>query len=142
MELTLRSWTHTHESRRRTIQKNDVTNAVAKNEAFDFLVDIVPREEIRACRLDCSSSPAIRGAKSTRTEFQTTAPSAVTYSLPSASPPSVNLDSSIFHHSTDSDKLSSGRPDFSLNHSNDLYDTSHYPNVHSLISRSLDCKYS
>lgn len=138
----MRSWTHTHENRRRTIQKNDVTVAVAKNDAFDFLIDIVPREETRVRQLDVSSVPIIRGVKNMRTEFPMMTSSAVTYSLPTTSPPSVHLDSSIYHHSTDSDKLSSGRTDISLPHSNDIYDASHYSNVHSLISRSLDCKYS
>lgn len=45
-ELTLRAWIHTEENRRKTIQKSDIAQAVSKNEVFDFLIDIVPREEI------------------------------------------------------------------------------------------------
>ncbi|CAF3991292.1 unnamed protein product [Rotaria magnacalcarata] len=44
-ELTLRSWIHTEESKRRTLQRNDVAMAITKYEQFDFLIDIVPREE-------------------------------------------------------------------------------------------------
>jgi len=44
-ELTLRAWIHTEESKRRTLQRNDVATAITKYEQFDFLIDIVPREE-------------------------------------------------------------------------------------------------
>ena len=44
-ELTIHSWLQTEESRRRTLQRNDVAAAIAKNELYDFLIDIVPREE-------------------------------------------------------------------------------------------------
>jgi len=44
-ELTLRAWLHTEESKRRTLQRNDVAMAITKYEQFDFLIDIVPREE-------------------------------------------------------------------------------------------------
>jgi len=44
-ELTLHSWLQTEESKRRTLQRNDVAAAISKNELFDFLIDIVPREE-------------------------------------------------------------------------------------------------
>ena len=41
LELTLRSWTHTEQSRRRTLQRNDVSKAVAQSDMMDFLIDIV-----------------------------------------------------------------------------------------------------
>ncbi|XP_003571527.1 nuclear transcription factor Y subunit C-2 [Brachypodium distachyon] len=40
-ELTLRSWLQTRENNRRTLQKNDIAAAVSRNEAFDFLVDVM-----------------------------------------------------------------------------------------------------
>ncbi|KAJ3335400.1 Nuclear transcription factor Y subunit C-2 [Gonapodya sp. JEL0774] len=43
-ELTLRAWLHTEEDRRRTLHRPDVAQAVAQNEMFDFLIDIVPRD--------------------------------------------------------------------------------------------------
>uniref|UniRef100_A0A0D3DNJ2 Transcription factor CBF/NF-Y/archaeal histone domain-containing protein n=1 Tax=Brassica oleracea var. oleracea TaxID=109376 RepID=A0A0D3DNJ2_BRAOL len=47
LELTLRSWNHTEENKRRTLQKNDIAAAVTRTDIFDFLVDIVPREDLR-----------------------------------------------------------------------------------------------
>ncbi|EFA76891.1 predicted protein [Heterostelium album PN500] len=44
LELTIRSWFHTESHKRRTLQKTDISLAIATNETFDFLVDIVPRE--------------------------------------------------------------------------------------------------
>ena len=35
---------HAEESKRRTIQKVDIALSVSKNEMYDFLIDIVPRE--------------------------------------------------------------------------------------------------
>ncbi|GFY90601.1 nuclear factor Y, subunit C2 [Actinidia rufa] len=47
LELTLRSWNHTEENKRRTLQKNDIAAAITRTDIFDFLVDIVPREELK-----------------------------------------------------------------------------------------------
>jgi nuclear transcription factor Y gamma len=44
-EVTIRSWLHTEENKRRTLQRNDVHLAISKYDQFDFLIDIVPREE-------------------------------------------------------------------------------------------------
>ena len=44
-EVTIRAWIHTEENKRRTLQKNDITLAISKYDEFDFLIDIVPREE-------------------------------------------------------------------------------------------------
>jgi nuclear transcription factor Y gamma len=46
-ELTLRAWMHAEENKRRTLQRNDIAMAITKYDQFDFLIDIVPREEIR-----------------------------------------------------------------------------------------------
>lgn len=48
LELTLRSWLHTEDSKRRTLQRSDVSAAVQKTDTFDFLIDIVPREDSRS----------------------------------------------------------------------------------------------
>jgi len=45
LELTLRSWNHSEENKRRTLQRNDIAAAITRTDIFDFLVDIVPREE-------------------------------------------------------------------------------------------------
>tara|TARA_B100000795_G_C22624869_1_gene370305 strand:- start:55 stop:810 length:756 start_codon:yes stop_codon:yes gene_type:complete len=45
LELTLRAWNHTSQSKRRTLQRNDIAKAVDDFDMFDFLIDIVPRPE-------------------------------------------------------------------------------------------------
>ena len=45
LELTLRAWIQTEDNKRRTLQRNDVAMAISKNDTFDFLIDIVPRED-------------------------------------------------------------------------------------------------
>ena len=45
LELTLRSWIHSEENKRRTLQRNDIASAITRTDIFDFLVDIVPRED-------------------------------------------------------------------------------------------------
>eukprot|EP00026_Physarum_polycephalum_P003360 Phypoly_transcript_03370.p2 GENE.Phypoly_transcript_03370~~Phypoly_transcript_03370.p2 ORF type:complete len:351 (-),score=51.22 Phypoly_transcript_03370:220-1272(-) len=47
LEIAHRAWHHTGSSRRRTIQKSDIAIAISKSDMFDFLIDIVPREEIK-----------------------------------------------------------------------------------------------
>eukprot|EP00916_Digyalum_oweni_P014550 GHVL01023821.1.p1 GENE.GHVL01023821.1~~GHVL01023821.1.p1 ORF type:complete len:271 (-),score=51.89 GHVL01023821.1:477-1289(-) len=46
LELTHRSWVHTEENKRRTLQRADLAQAVSKTDLFDFLIDIVPRDEL------------------------------------------------------------------------------------------------
>jgi len=47
LELTLRSWIHSEENKRRTLQRNDIAAAITKTDIFDFLVDIVPRDDFK-----------------------------------------------------------------------------------------------
>ncbi|KAL3716711.1 hypothetical protein ACJRO7_008321 [Eucalyptus globulus] len=47
LELTIRSWLHAEENKRRTLQKNDIAAAITRTDIFDFLVDIVPRDELK-----------------------------------------------------------------------------------------------
>lgn len=47
MELTLRAWLHTEDNKRRTLQRSDIAMAITKYDQFDFLIDIVPREEAK-----------------------------------------------------------------------------------------------
>ncbi|XBW37593.1 hypothetical protein QEN19_003174 [Hanseniaspora menglaensis] len=42
-ELTLRAWSIVDSDKRRTIQKQDVLNALMKSDMYDFLIDITPR---------------------------------------------------------------------------------------------------
>ncbi|KAK9086105.1 hypothetical protein Sjap_026516 [Stephania japonica] len=55
LELTLRSWIHTEENKRRTLQKSDIASAITRTDIFDFLVDIVPRDEVKEDGLGISS---------------------------------------------------------------------------------------
>jgi hypothetical protein len=36
---------HAEENKRRTVQKSDISTAVAKNDMYDFLIDIIPRDD-------------------------------------------------------------------------------------------------
>ena len=45
-ELTMRAWIHAEESKRRTLQRSDIAQAISKSDMFDFLIDIVPRDVI------------------------------------------------------------------------------------------------
>ncbi|KAK2734019.1 hypothetical protein FQN57_001888 [Myotisia sp. PD_48] len=47
-ELTMRAWIHAEDNKRRTLQRSDIAAALAKSDMFDFLIDIVPREEAAA----------------------------------------------------------------------------------------------
>ncbi|XP_044727198.1 nuclear transcription factor Y subunit gamma isoform X2 [Chrysoperla carnea] len=49
-ELTLRAWVHTEDNKRRTLQRNDIAMAITKYDQFDFLIDIVPRDELKASK--------------------------------------------------------------------------------------------
>lgn len=57
LELTLRSWIHTEENKRRTLQKNDIAGAITRTDIFDFLVDIVPRDELKEDGLGIPRAP-------------------------------------------------------------------------------------
>ncbi|GJJ75919.1 nuclear transcription factor Y, gamma [Entomortierella parvispora] len=46
-ELTIRAWIHAEENKRRTLQRSDIAAAITKTDMFDFLIDIVPREEFK-----------------------------------------------------------------------------------------------
>ena len=59
-ELTLRAWIHTEDNKRRTLQRNDIAMAISKYDQFDFLIDIVPRDELKPqkAREEQASRPA------------------------------------------------------------------------------------
>lgn len=52
LELTLRAWLHTDECKRRTLQRNDVAVAITRSDTFDFLIDIVPRDDSKIRKSD------------------------------------------------------------------------------------------
>ncbi|KAJ3499630.1 hypothetical protein NLG97_g170 [Lecanicillium saksenae] len=64
-ELTMRAWIHAEENKRRTLQRSDIASALAKSDMFDFLIDIVPREEAashakRAAAQPAGAAPAVQ----------------------------------------------------------------------------------
>ncbi|CAJ1962422.1 unnamed protein product [Sphenostylis stenocarpa] len=46
-ELTTRAWVNAEENRRRTLTKADIVSAMSTTDMYDFLIDIVPREDTR-----------------------------------------------------------------------------------------------
>lgn len=56
-ELTMRAWIHAEENKRRTLQRSDIASALAKSDMFDFLIDIVPREEAASHAKRASNQP-------------------------------------------------------------------------------------
>lgn len=62
-ELSLRAWVNTEENKRRTLQRNDISSGISKYDQFDFLIDIVPREEAKPVtqskRADQHSGPIL-----------------------------------------------------------------------------------
>uniref|UniRef100_A0A0A9AFK6 Transcription factor CBF/NF-Y/archaeal histone domain-containing protein n=1 Tax=Arundo donax TaxID=35708 RepID=A0A0A9AFK6_ARUDO len=58
LELTHRGWAHAEENKRRTLQKSDIAAAVARTEVFDFLVDIVPRDEAKDAEAAAAAAAA------------------------------------------------------------------------------------
>ncbi|XP_077210991.1 nuclear transcription factor Y subunit C-3-like isoform X2 [Tasmannia lanceolata] len=45
LDLTLKSWFHAEEKRRRTLQRSDIATAITRGEVLDFLLDIVRMDE-------------------------------------------------------------------------------------------------
>lgn len=54
----MRAWIHAEENKRRTLQRSDIASALAKSDMFDFLIDIVPREEAASHAKRTSAQPA------------------------------------------------------------------------------------
>lgn len=47
IELTHRSYFHTIENKRKTLQRSDIAQTIACTDIYDFLQDIIPKEELR-----------------------------------------------------------------------------------------------
>ncbi|KAJ8305949.1 hypothetical protein KUTeg_016494 [Tegillarca granosa] len=58
-ELSLRAWIHTEDNKRRTLQRNDIAMAITKYDQFDFLIDIVPRDELKPSKRPAAQQPQI-----------------------------------------------------------------------------------
>jgi len=68
-ELTMRAWIHAEENKRRTLQRSDIASALAKSDMFDFLIDIVPREEAVAKRATGQPGSAAQGGQASNTQL-------------------------------------------------------------------------
>lgn len=55
VELAFRSWVHTLENNRRTLQRGDIANAISRTDYYDFLLDIV-EESCKNKLLYCAHS--------------------------------------------------------------------------------------
>jgi histone H3/H4 len=64
-ELTMRAWIHAEENKRRTLQRSDIASALAKSDMFDFLIDIVPREEAASHARKATAGAAAQGVPPT-----------------------------------------------------------------------------
>lgn len=69
-ELTLRAWVHTEDNKRRTLQRNDIAMAVTKYDQFDFLIDIVPRDEIKQSKAHNDAQRAAMNSDQVHYYFQ------------------------------------------------------------------------
>ena len=47
IELTHRSYYHTIENKRKTLQRSDIAQTIASTDIYDFLQDIIPKEELK-----------------------------------------------------------------------------------------------
>lgn len=59
-ELTMRAWIHAEENKRRTLQRSDIASALSKSDMFDFLIDIVPREEAHPNKRSAGQNAAVQ----------------------------------------------------------------------------------
>ena len=50
MELTQRSWLHTEEKKRQTVRRSDLGDAIRHKEAFHFLANVIPKNEMKVLR--------------------------------------------------------------------------------------------
>uniref|UniRef100_A0A1I7X179 CBFD_NFYB_HMF domain-containing protein n=1 Tax=Heterorhabditis bacteriophora TaxID=37862 RepID=A0A1I7X179_HETBA len=81
-EITLRAWQLVEEGRRKTLQKiyyyyyyyywvlSDIAAAASRHEHFDFLIDIVPREESRKYQEENPTTTIVGGTESGTSQVQ------------------------------------------------------------------------
>ncbi|XP_063991089.1 nuclear transcription factor Y subunit gamma isoform X2 [Diachasmimorpha longicaudata] len=69
-ELTLRAWVHTEDNKRRTLQRNDIAMAITKYDQFDFLIDIVPRDELKQSKAQSDGVRTVMNSDQVHYYFQ------------------------------------------------------------------------
>lgn len=45
-ELTFRAFFHAKKNKRKTLQRSDIAQAIAKTEIYDFLLDVMPKDDL------------------------------------------------------------------------------------------------
>lgn len=95
-ELTMRAWIHTEDNKRRTLQRNDIAMAITKYDQFDFLIDIVPRDDIK---------PTPTASRQREDNSVRMAPDQVSYFFqmqnqqqPAPTPQIINQPATVSHH--------------------------------------------
>jgi len=63
-DLTARGFVEASVSKRRTIQRSDIAAAIGKSDLFDFLVDVIPREETQEAKKRALGGVSSRKGKS------------------------------------------------------------------------------
>ena len=58
-ELTLRAWHHTKQNKRRTLERKDISVALATTDVFDFLVDISPLNKLEPEGAELPADPLL-----------------------------------------------------------------------------------
>eukprot|EP01017_Pseudomicrothorax_dubius_P027343 TRINITY_DN3134_c0_g1_i4.p1 TRINITY_DN3134_c0_g1~~TRINITY_DN3134_c0_g1_i4.p1 ORF type:complete len:196 (+),score=39.90 TRINITY_DN3134_c0_g1_i4:322-909(+) len=58
IELSYRAWIHTEEAKRRTLQKSDISACIATTDIFDFLIDLIPKDEYNKYVMKKNQNPA------------------------------------------------------------------------------------
>ena len=52
LDITHRAWFFSEENKRRTLQKSDISQTIAKTDIFDFLIDLIPKEDQEALHIN------------------------------------------------------------------------------------------
>ncbi|XP_010026475.2 nuclear transcription factor Y subunit C-1 [Eucalyptus grandis] len=117
LELTIRSWLHAEENKRRTLQKNDIAAAITRTDIFDFLVDIVPRDEIKEEAMGGALGAPVVGPPASGVPYyyppmgQPAAPGAVYMQQQPPPPPSQAWQSVWQNSAADDGSYGQGNPD-------------------------------
>lgn len=86
----MRAWIHAEENKRRTLQRSDIATAITKSDMFDFLIDIVPREEgYRNTHSLTSLNANVMGNSSTADSMQAAQQAAVNAAMAAAAAAAV-----------------------------------------------------
>jgi histone H3/H4 len=69
-ELTLRAWHHTKQNKSRTLQRKDISVALATTHVFDFLVDISPLNKLEPEGAELPADPLLPRSPEVKVELK------------------------------------------------------------------------